>query len=308
MLRLINIAEQTSTGLTFSTEEITEKDKVAYVMYDTSTGIANMNDYYSWRTLTTSTGTSTLFELDIDNTKKYPGTDDNVLDYDIFDPKLFKVMTWAEHEVIQMLLSRIDLIRRRFPNPGPTISDTDAIGQGGVIGFGGGWDKKFSLEELRHMVEGALIEVNIHPPATEFWWQYSSEDRDKAYSPYQRSESLGIPYKFIDLIVHGAIIRCLTAWGILEIDINFSSSDSGLTITYDRVGHISTWMQNLLNDYKEMKTFIKMDSINSYGVGVGTYPFAVSALWGAAMNMISQGGTVPLSSMLGFGIRANTPL
>lgn len=308
MLRLVNITERTSTGIVFQTEEIDEKDKVAYVMYDTSTGITTLKDYYSWRVISTSTGDSDVFELEIANTAKYPGTEDNISNYSVFDSKLFKIMSWSEHEVIQMLLTRVDLIRRRFPNPGPTISDTDAIGQGGVVGFGGGWDKKFSLEELRQMIEGTLLEVNAHPPTTQYWWQYTDLDKDKTYNPYNRTELTGVPYQLFDLIVHGSVIRCLNAWGILEIDVNFSSSDSGLTITYDRVGHISSWMQNLLNEYEKMKTLIKMDYVNSYGVGVGTYPFAVSALWGAAMNMISQGGTVPLSSMLGFGIRANTPL
>lgn len=308
MLRLVNISEQVGTGVTFQTTEVSTKDDVAYVMYDTSTGITSMQDYYSWRSLTTSTGSTSTFEIAIDNATKYPGTEDDVDDYSLFNPKLFKVMTWAEHEIIQMLLTRIDLIRRRFPNPGVTISDTDGIGQGGVVGFSGGWDKKFSLEELRQMVDGALIEVNIHPPATEHWWAFITEDSDVVNNPYTRTASLGIPTKFIDLIVQGAVLRCLNAWGILEIDLSFSTSDSGLTISYDHVNPIASWMQNILNEYKSQKDFIKWDSVNSMGVGVGTYPFAVSAMWGAAMNMISQGGTIPLSSMLGFGIRANTPM
>jgi len=308
MLRLVDIIEQNSDNIVFQTTEISAKDNVAYVMHDTSTGTTTMNDYYSWRCVTTSTGSNTVFATTINNDTKYPGTEDNVADYSAFNPKLFKVMTWAEYEIIQMLLTRIDLIRRRFPNPGATISDTDGIGQGGVVGFAGGWDKKFSLEELRQMVDGALIEVNIHPPATEHWWEFIAEDSDAVSNPYSRTLGAGIPYKFVDLIVQGALIRSLNAWGILEIDLSFTTSDSGLAITYDHVNPIASWMQNLLNEYKSQKDMIKWDSVNSMGIGVGTYPFAVSAMWGAAMNMISQGGTVPLSSMLGFGIRANTPM
>lgn len=307
MLRLVNIAEQDNTHLTFETEEIPLEDFIVYVMYDTSTGITDLNDYYSWRTITTTTDDEAIFAFAINNSKKYPGTENDVGNYSVFNTKLFKSMTWAEYELIQMLLTRIDLIRRRFPSPGVTISDVDYVGQGGVVGFGGSWDKKFSLEELRQVIDGTLIEVNIHPPSTDFWWTHSRDAVDKAYNPYYRINS-GVPYNFIDLLVQGAVIRCLQAWGILEIDINFSTTDSGLTISYDRVGHITTWMQHLLNEYKVQKDFIKMDTVNSFGVGIGTYPFAVSAMWGAAMNMISQGGTIPLSSMLGFGIRANTPM
>ena len=308
MLRLVDITEQDTTHLKFETEEIRDEDMVAYVMYDTSTGIADMNDYYSWRASTTSTGDSGIFALDIDNTTKYPKVEDDIGDYNIFDKKLFKVMTWAEYEVIQMLLTRIDLVRRRLPNPGVTISDTDNIGMGGVVSFAGGWDKKFTLEELRQMVDGALIEINIHPPTTEQWWAYTATDIDKISNPYIRTQTPGVLYETLDTLVLGALIRCLMAWGILEIDINFSTSDSGLTITYDRVGQISSWMQNLLSDYQERKYYLKMNSVNSFGVGVGSYPFAAMGWVGTAMNQVSQSGITPMSSMLGFGLRGNVPL
>lgn len=311
MLRLVDITSQTSTGITFETSEITENDVTTYVMYDTSTGITTMRDYYSWRSLTTSTGDEDIFSLEISNSTKYPKVVADISNYTIFDPSLFKVMTWAEYEVISMLLTRIDLIRRRFPNPGVTISDVDNVGQGGVVSFAGGWDKKFSLEELRQMIEGALIECNVHPPCTNFYWQFSTEDVDKQYNPYYRLANgiSGIPYELIDIVVQGAVIRCLMAWGILEIDLKFNTSDAGLTITYDRVGDISSWMQNILNEYKSQKDFIKMNFVNSYGVGVGTTPFGATALWGMMLNQVTgPTGITPLSSMLGFGIRANTPL
>lgn len=309
MLRLVGITEHDTTHLKFETEEIASEDMIAYVMYDTSTGITDMKDYYSWRTVSTSTGDENVFAFEIDNTNKYPLLEDDIVDYNIFDRKLFKVMTWAEYEVIQMLLTRIDLVRRRLPNPGVTISDVDNVGSGGVVSFAGGWDKKFSLEELRQMIDGSLMELNIHPPTTERWWQFTATDVDKSYNPYARTSSGGgIAYEMIDTLVLGGLIRCLVAWGILEIDINFSTTDSGLTITYDRVGHIASWMQNLLNDYQERKYYVKMNSINSFGVGVGSYPFAAMGWVGTAMNQVSQSGITPLSSMLGFGLRGNVPL
>jgi len=307
MLRLIDITEQDLTHVTIATEEIENPDRVAYVMYDTSTGITDLKDYYSWRALTTSTGDEDIFDIQIDNTNVYPKTSGSITDYTVFDPALFKVMTWAEHYIIEMLLTRIDLVRRRFPNPGTTISDVDGVGEGGVVSFAGGWDKKFSLYELEQMVQGALIEINISPPTTEYWWQYVEESKDKLTNPYHRLMG-GIPYEMVDLIVQGAVIRCLYAWGILEIDINFSTTDSGLSITYERVGNIASWMQNLLNSYKEQMYLVKMNSINSFGVGVGSYPFASMGWVGAALNQVTQSGITPLSSMLGFGLRGNVPL
>lgn len=310
MLRLVDITEQDTTHIRFETEEINDEDMIAYVMFDTSSGISTMQDYYSWRSTTTTTDTTDVYAIEIDNTTKYPKVSADISDYNIFDPALFKVMTWAEHEIIQMLLTRVDLIRRRFPNPGVTISDTDGVGQQGVLSFSGGWDKKFALEELRQMIEGTLIEINVHPPATPYYWAYNNTAADKLANPYQRNTGIsGIPYEFVDLIVQGAMIRCLNAWGVLEIDISFSTSDSGLTITYDRVGKIASWMQNLLNEYKNQKDFIKMNFVNSYGVGVGTMPFGATALWGMMMNNVTgPTGMTPLSSMLGFGIRANSPM
>lgn len=308
MLRLVDITEHDSTHLQFETEEIEQKDLTTYVMYDTSTGISDMKDYYSWRTVTTTTGEEDITAFDINNTNKYPKVEDDISDYTIFDKKLFKVMTWAEHEIIHMLLTRIDLIRRRLPNPGVTISDVDNVGMGGVVSFAGGWDKKFSLEELRQMIEGALIEVNMHPPTTELWWQYTDVSKDKLYNPYHRTSNAGVLYEMVDTVVLGAVIRCLMAWGILEIDINFSTSDSGLTITYDRVGHIASWMQNLLTNYQDKKYYVKMNHLNSFGVGVGSYPFASMGWVGAALNQVTQSGITPLSSMLGFGLRGNVPL
>jgi len=308
MLRLVEATEQDTTHVKFETEEIGDDDMIAYVIYDTSSGISTMQDYYHWRA-TTSTGED-IVGLTIDNTNKYPKVSANISDYTIFDPALFKVMTWAEHEIIQMLLTRVDLIRRRFPNPGVTISDTDGVGQQGVLSFSGGWDKKFSLEELRQMIEGTLLEVNIHPPTTSFYWAYNSTAADKLSNPYLRNTGIsGIPYQLVDLIVQGAMLRCLNAWGVLEIDISFSTSDSGLTITYDRVSKIASWMQALLTEFKAQKEFIKMDFVNSYGVGVGSMPFGATALWGMLMNNVTgPTGMTPLSSMLGFGIRANSPM
>lgn len=310
MLRLIDVIEQDASHLLFETEELADEDIMVYVMYDTSTGITDLEDYYSWRARSVETS-SGEYSFNISNSNKYPKTSPSVSNYNILDTSLFKAMSWTEHEIIHMLLTRIDLIRRRFPNPGVTVNDVDYVGQGGTVSFSGGWDKKFSLEELRQMIEGTLIECNAHPPHTSFYWEYGTNSTDVYANPYTRTgaSAAGVPYDMVDIIVQGALIRCLVAWGILEIDLNFSTSDAGLTITYERVGHIASWMQNLLNEFKVQKDFIKMHYVNSYGIGVGTMPFGATALWGMMLNQVTgPTGITPLSSMLGFGIRSNVPL
>lgn len=311
MLRLVDITAQDASRVILETEELVAEDIIAYVMYDTSTGITDLEDYYTWRATSVETS-SGEYSLEINDANKYPKISSSISDYVVLDGHLFKVMSLTEYEIIQMLLTRIDMIRKRFPNPGVTITDVDSVGQdGSTVSFSGGWDKKFSLEELRQMIEGTLIECNAHPPHTSFYWQYSTTTTDVYSNPYTRTSAnaTGVPYELVDLIVQGAVIRCLVAWGILEIDINFSTSDAGLTITYERVGHIASWMDRLLNEFKVQKDFIKMHYVNSYGIGVGTMPFGATALWGMMLNQVTgPTGITPLSSMLGFGIRSNVPL
>lgn len=308
MLRFYNVANRTDTNITFSTPDIRLADFVPYIVYDTSTGATTLRDYYTWRSITTTTGVVDVCEFIIDNNNIYPQTHPGIADYDVLDPTLFTVMTYVEYMVLQNVLQRIDLVRRRLPNPGVVISSVDGYGNNGVASVAGGYDKKFAVYELMNFIEGALIEINIHPPATEFYWSYTSSETERLTNPYHLQNYMGVPYKFIDLIVQGAVLRALISWGVLEVDLQFSTSDAGLQITYDKVSSVSSWMDKLLAEFIRQKDFIKWDCVNSRGIGVGTYPFMAAGIWGTAMNMIQTKGTLAMSSMLGFNLRSNTPL
>jgi len=308
MLRLYSVESADATEVNFSTAEIPYSSYMPYVVYDTSSGLTTLEDYYSWRSTTTVNAVTSEGEFSIINSNLYPRTSSTIADYTILNTKLFSVLTFVEHYVLTCVLDRLDLVRKRLPNPGAIIEDVDGIGNGGVVSVAGGYDKKFSVPELTRFIEGALIEINIHPPATNFYWSFTTAAQETVTNPYARESATGIPYKFVDLIVQGAVIRALMAWGILEIDLNFITSDSGLQITYDKVNHVSNYMDRILNEYKSQKEFIKYDCVNSSGVGVGSMPFAAMGIWGYAMNMIQNSGVVPLSSMLGFNIRSNVPL
>lgn len=309
MLRLYDITARTSTGVSFSTYQMDAANQLAYVVYDTSTGIANMDDYYTWRTTTTAnTLDPTQILFSIGNTNLYPSYIDPINDYRIFNPRLLNICTFQEVQLIESLITRIDMVRKRLPNPGRSITADSSVGQNGVVSHAGGFEKKFSLKELVQFIEGAIVEVNIHPPATQFYWWFTTVDSEKSTNPYNWTPANGVPYKWMDLILQGAMIRALISWGILEVDVHFTTSDNGLSITYDRVNYVSSWFDRLLAEFKQQKDFIKWDSVNSMGVGVGSIAFAATGWLGQASGMISQNGVLPMNSLMGFNTRGFTPL
>jgi len=309
MIRLLDIASKTTDNVIFKSIEANSIDKMTYVLYDTypEESVLNLPDYITWRSKTYEDSTLNNIVFKIDNANLFPSYTAPLQDYTILSNRGFKVVSFMEYEILQALLTRIDLVRRRLPNPGSTISDTDGIGQGGVVSFAGGFDKKFTIDELMQFIEGTLVEINIHPPATTFYWYFTSEQEETSYTnPYNFYN--GVPYKMFDLLVQGALIRALISWGILEVDIHFSASDSGLQITYDRVGHVKGWHDTLLAEYTKQKDLVKWDCVNSYGIAVGTVPFAALGIIGAATNMIQEHGVLPMNTLVGFFSRGYTPL
>ena len=308
MLRLVDVTNRTSTGITFFTEEIKVDDVVPYVVFDTSTGtsINTMKDYYCWRpkTVKTSTG-ATDVNFIIDNTSIYPSYESGPPDYSLLDPSLFRVMTFQEYQILQGVLIRLDLVRRRLPNPGTGISSTDGIGQDGVVSFAGGFEKKMTVGEIMQMMAGTIVELNASSPQTYFWPEFMALEDDKSSNPYLAK---GIPYDMVEIASIGTIIRCLVAIGILEVDISFTTSDSGLQLTFDRVGHVKTWYDAMLKEYEDAKVLFKMNHANHSGVGVGTVPWAAYGIWGTMMNNVTQGGQLAFSSLLGFAYRGNVPM
>jgi len=308
MLRLVSIYEQTADHITFQTEELSDS-VVPYVVYDTSTGVSInvQEDYPSWRcvAIETSTGSS-VCSYTINNTNLYPLGAKAISNYTTLNPRLFKTMTLQEYSIINDVLIRFDLVRKKMPNPGIGIASTDGIGEDGVVAFTGGNEKKMAVGEISAMMEGAVIEVNGTPPRTGFWPMYLTVDSDKTYNPYY--SNAGIPNDMMELVKVGTLLRCLIAMGIMEVDISFSTTDSGLQLTFDRATPIKGWHDSLLTDYKEMKTLFKWNHANHAGFGVGTVPWAATGIWGTLMNNATIGGTLGLNSVLGFTSRGNTPL
>jgi hypothetical protein len=311
MLRLVDVTSKTSTEIQFRTQEITTPDSVPYVLYDTSTGASYLQglieDYYGWRSLTTltSTGASDVY-FSINNANIYPSYTDPLLDYTVLKPSLIKVMSYQEYVVIQNVLTRLDLVRRRYPNPGFAVSTTNSVGQDGTVSFAGGYEKKLTIGEIGQMMEGTIVEINATSPMTYFWPQFMSKESDPFSNPYGIVQ--GLPYDMVELIILGTLIRALMAIGILEVDISFSASESGLQITFDRASQIKGWRDALLTEYKETKAVFKWNYANHYGVGIGTTPWASQGLWGTLLNNVTYGGSLAYTSIMGFAAKGNVPL
>jgi hypothetical protein len=313
MLRLVSISEQTSTGVTFVSEEFDGENVVPYIIYDTSSGFnaSLTEDYYAWRAVNalTSTG-ATTYEFTIDNSNLYPSTTTTIADYRILNPRLFRVMTLPEYNILTEVLVRLDLVRRRLPNPGAGLSSTDGIGENGVVSYAGGYEKKMTVLEIMYMIEAAIVDINGSSPRTFYWPAFFDADADKINNPYLRNagSTMAFPIDLLQLVVLGTMLRCLIAVGILEVDISFSSSDSGLQLTFDRASQYKGWHDTLINDYNQQKSLFKWNHANHAGIGIGTVPWTATGPWGTLMNNASYGGTLGLQSVLGFSSRGNVQL
>ena len=314
MVKLFNIVEKTSTGMTFRIDRkiIPQAGYAVYVMYDTSTGIVGLPDYYLWRGVTvdtpnTVTNYADYVDLSISNSMLYPSYTSPVVNYTTLSNHLLKLITGQELEILQDVMLRVDMVRKRLPNPGVVIDSTANVGDNGVVDYAGGFSKKFPVDEYLRFMNTALIEINLTPPATTMWWNFVPDAVDMNPNPYQNPYS-GVPIKVYDLIIQGSVIRALVAWGLLEVDIAFDSTDSNLSIRFDRQGAVQSWMNTLLNEFNRQLKLLKWDFVNSYGVAVGTSPYQLLGLWGNMIGSISQNGVVSMNSLLGYGFTASRPL
>ena len=313
MIRFFSVVDKTATGLTLRVDRqlMPTENSIAYIIYDTDPASTGLEDYYIWRceiraTPSTVIGFEQYMDLTVDNTTLFPPFGAQPADYMLLNNGLLKIISVQELEVFSALRTRIDTVRARLPNPGTYINDTDGIGDGGIVAYAGGYYKKFSVEEYLTFIQGALIEINITAPKTEFWWEFFSKAIDLNPNPYMR-KGRGIPTSITDLLVLGASIRAMYAWGLLEVDMGFQTNDSGLAITFQRAPQVAAWVDKFINDYNSKKAQIKMDFVCSTGVGVGTSPFYLTGLWGKMVGMTSINGTIALNSLLGFDAGATRP-
>lgn len=240
-----------------------------------------------------SNGGTSVTAFGISNANLYPKTRPQIPDYNVFRPLQFNILTEMEWDIILSSLRFIDIVRSRHPNLGQR-----RLG----MGFSGGFEKKFSIEELLDFLHQTVVEMNIHPPATMFWFQYSAVPRDGAagsYNPYY--VQTGIPYFWKDALVQGVVIKALLSRQIYEIDTNFNISDSGISISYDRDSRLSGVIQGMMEQFQDRKKKIKWQHAPHGGSGIGTFfGFGGNPIYQNVINSINLRGSVSLKSLSPF--------
>lgn len=240
-----------------------------------------------------SNGGTSVTAFGISNENLYPILRPKVPDYNVLRPLQFNILTEMEWDIILSSLRFIDLVRSRHPNLGQR-----RLG----MGFSGGFEKKFSIEELLDFLHQTVVEMNIHPPATMFWFQYTSSSQNGSvgnYNPYY--VQTGIPYFWKDALVKGVVIKALLSRQIYEIDTNFNISDSGLSITYDRDARLGGVLSGMIEQFQSLKKGIKWQHAPHGGSGIGTFfGFGGNPIYQNVINSINLAGQVGLRSLSPF--------
>lgn len=278
-------ASKTASQATILTPELNKAGFRTFVVYDTSTGSAEAADipdnlactqnYYRWRTSTGAFDSGLgAYPINITNRQFYPLQQNTALDYTRMKDENLHVLTYDEFNIVQQLARRVDMVNRRFPNS---------------------FEKKFSYGELLSFIHQATIEVDVHPPATKFWYMFTNvtdegaANQSQPLNPFMMTTGNGlrVPFEWHSIIIEGALLLALIEQGILEVDVNFSYSDQGITVQYNNFQPLQSMYQMLIEKWTEKKHLLKMNYFRP--MGIGTMDFA-SGLVGAVSNMLGDAG------------------
>lgn len=224
------------------------------------------------------------------NNGLYPILRPPVPDYSVFRDLQFNLMTDYEWRLVQSILRTIDLVRRRHPNEGRRV-----LG----MGFDGGYEKKFSIEEILDYIYQTVIEINLHSPMTRFWFRFPTYQNaiNAISNPYHVNQ--GVPPEWYEMIVKGATIRALIAKQLYEIDTNFTISDQGLSVTYDRDGKLGGVVSALVTEFDAKKKAAKWNNAPHSGSGVGTYfGFGGHPYMQHILSNLTTNGAIGLGSLV----------
>jgi len=244
MLREFSIDKVTDDYLIFKTPTLHDNNLRVWVLYDTGPDQTGLPDYVAWKTV------SDNGFVKIDSSSIYKPTAGSFRYLD-FLPNNFVIVTTFEARVLEQLVLRGDLVRSRYPER---------------------FMKKFSLEEYVLCIEAAVADIDLYPPMTNYWFRFESvATEDANYNPLQAPIAGAIPYHWLQLVSVGALLNMLVAQGILEVDVNFTVNDGGVTITYNNAEGIKGWWTSLIEEYNKQKKMIKSWELKPQAVG--TFPF-----------------------------------
>lgn len=236
-------------------------------------------------------GGTNIAVLDISNNNKYPMLRPSFPDYTKFRGLQFNIMTEYEWKIVDSVFKRIDIVRRRYPNEGSRV-----LG----MGFSGGFEKKFSIEECLDYVYQTAVEINLHPPMTGLWFSFAQRQSGVSSSnPFVAYGGMnGIPFSWFDALVLGATIKALIAKQIFEIDTNFNISDSGISITYDRDSKYGGVVAAYVQEFEAKKKKLKWQMAPHSQSGLGTFfGFAGPTWFNAAVQGLNTRGTIALRGL-----------
>jgi hypothetical protein len=184
------------------------------------------------------------------------------------------------------------MVRRRYPNLGQR-----QLG----LGIAGGYEKKFSIEEILDFLYQTVVEINIQGPSTKFWFEFNDARGSfvSANNPYMAS--VGIPFEWYSMLVDGTVIKALLSRQLFEIDTNFNISDQGISITYDKDSKLSSVISGLIAGYEKQKESLKMQYLPHSGSAVGTFfGFAGNNYFNTVASMLTENGVLALKSLVPF--------
>lgn len=220
----------------------------------------------------------------------YPIMRPQIPSYNVFRNLQFNVITEYEWKIVQSVLKKVDMVRRRYPNLGQR-----QLG----LGIAGGYEKKFSIEEILDFLYQTVVEINLQGPSTKFWFEFNDARGSfvSANNPYMAS--LGVPFELYPLLVDGTVIKALLSRQLFEIDTNFNISDQGISITYDKDSKLSSVISGLIAGYEKQKESAKMQYLPHSGSAVGTFfGYAGHNYFNTVASMLTENGVLALKSLV----------
>lgn len=252
---------------------------------------SNAGDYNTGFVFSTAVEGGLAFPtFTLTNDVLYPIMRPSIPDYTVFRNLQFNVITEYEWKVVQSVFKKIDMVRRRYPNLGQR-----QLG----LGIAGGYEKKFSVEEILDFLYQTVVEINIQGPSTKFWFEFNDARGSfvSANNPYMAS--LGVPFEMYPLLVDGTVIKALLSRQLFEIDTNFNISDQGISITYDKDSKLSSVISGLIAGYEKQKETVKMQYLPHSGSAVGTFfGFAGHNYFNTVASMLTENGVLALKSLV----------
>jgi hypothetical protein len=203
--------------------------------------------------------------------------------YDTFDGENIRLLSTGKYEITIPPLPKNDyvlVIRYRF--------DESQRYETRIIKIKVVTTMYFSiLPEIRLLIDKAQKSVNKiqgYSDASILMAMDMSVDFFNEYPPVTHFCAEALMGNWRMLFIYGAVIWALKSQLVLEIDLSFDYSGQTISLQYDHKGDISSYIQQLLEEYRgfmdKVKTHIALDAASIGTVGKRIYPSANTLIYG----------------------------